>query len=364
MIIKPQFDWVTVSNLKQKVLVGYNLKGGTVLSSLIYQNKILLSNLPYSEYFYTNGLFVAVKYSITDPTNSNFNDRFVQRDDLFTVDGRKLIDGNFNDITPLDGIEEESLRQTLVSTTDSAYRQSLFLYDKVLKKIVKTYFANSKYVEFTNNASVYYKNRSYTFVFLDEKGIGHQLVIKNDGKALQVVVNKPVNVPPPPPRQHYFDQAFDFPESVFDNKLTPPTETGSKLIKSYERRGAYYYKPKAKEQLKNGSQLLGSTALVFKDGKIGLEDNGILRIPAVYDDILHGDFEGDSGGYVLRQGNKYQLYYYSNGKPMVLPTIFDKIPLLISGYFAADAPLIKLYEDNGEFFCFANSTGKLYYSKQ
>jgi hypothetical protein len=48
-----------------------------------------------------------------------------------------------------------------------------------------------------------------------------------------------------------------------------------------------------------------------------------------------------------------------------IETIFDKIALIEAfDYFGKNQPLIKLFDENNKFFCYADKTGKLYYSEK
>jgi hypothetical protein len=366
-LIKPQFDWITIADFNQKVLIGYNSKNSIVLSSLIYQNKILLFNQYYKDYYLRNGLFTAVQFRITDEKNPEFSKRFIEREDLFTTDGKKLIEGNFNEIAILNGIDEEGLLdQTLVATTDTAKRESLFIYDRKLKKISERYVTNSNYLKVTNNSEYNYKNKSYTIVFKDTQGIGHQLQIVNNGKSLKLASNKVVAIAPERPRQYDDGPSIEMPDhsKSFKSDSNGVKDNMAQVINTYAIKSRYYYFPKQIEQLQNSISLLNGAVLVIRNEKKGLKDSntGAMIIPPVYDDILKGEFEG-SGGYILRSGKTYKAVYYDI-KPIIIPTIFDKVPFVIVDYFGKGHPLIKLYDENGRFFCYADAVGKLYYKEK
>jgi hypothetical protein len=362
LLIEPQFDWITISDRQLQVLTGYTQKNNVVLSSLIYGNKILLRDQPYKSYYLTNDLFTAVEFRVTDATNRRFNDRFVTRFGLYTIKGEQLIKGTYSDIQVLNGIGEDSLKQALVATTDTTGNHALLVYDRGSREISGSYVKNSRYMRITNNSAYDYKNKAYTIVYKDENGNGRQMVVWNNGEHLKLASDKPFKLDPSLQRSNDQRPWADFPDTRAFND-TPYTfrDTTSTVGKTYRVTGQYYYLPDRPEQLVNSIELLPDNMLVTRNGKRGLKSsrNGVMTIPIIYDEVIRADFNG-SAGYILRSGNRYQVYYY-NKKFTILPTFFDKIPMAITGYLPNGLPLIKLYNANGKFFCYADSSGKPYY---
>ena len=106
--------------------------------------------------------------------------------------------------------------------------------------------------------------------------------------------------------------------------------------------------------------------MVSKNNKQGLFTvyNKTYVIPVTYDEIIFADFEGRNGGYILRNEDKYGLFFYSHNDNRTIAPIFNKIPLLENfNYFGEKKPLIKLFDEDGKLFCYADETGKLFYKK-
>ncbi|HVW15374.1 MAG TPA: hypothetical protein VHB54_16200 [Mucilaginibacter sp.] len=365
-IIQPQFDWVEINDTRNHVLTGFTIKDGITLTSLIYKNKLLLLNQNYGDYYLRNSLFIAVKYKPADENNPEFKKRFTQKEDLFTTDGKKLTDGSDTYINILNDIDEDqALDQTLVMVSDTAQRQSVFVYDHKLKRITKKFIVNTDYLRITNNAERYYKDKSYTMVFKNEQGVVHEIKIVNNGKTLVLAYDKIGSIKPD---QHYegvrtLNIPFRIKRFKADSNVIHDSVSG--VANKYEIFMPFYYVPKSYERLQNTVARLNGDVLVTKNGKRGLNDEntGDIIIPALYDDIIEGEAEGGGAVYVLRLGKTYQAVYY-NLKPVIIPTVFNKIPFAIADYLGKGHPLIKLYDENGLFFCYANSDGKLYYREK
>lgn len=105
--------------------------------------------------------------------------------------------------------------------------------------------------------------------------------------------------------------------------------------------------------------------IVLSGGKKGMKIKTIdtFGVQPKYDDIFLGEFPGRNGGYILKTGDKYGLYIYRYPDNITIEPVFDKRPLLLAlDYFGANAALIKLYDEKGDFFCYANGDGKLFYT--
>jgi hypothetical protein len=106
--------------------------------------------------------------------------------------------------------------------------------------------------------------------------------------------------------------------------------------------------------------------LLVQDNKKGLFDVKVreFKIPQAYDEIFESSFSGIEC-YVLKNANTYGLYVNKYSSSFIVKEVFDKIPLIENlNYFGENNPLIKLYDKNNTFFCFADKTGKLFYSEK
>ena len=365
MVIAPEFDWIAISNPEKKVLTAYKIENSEVLSSLIYHSKILLRDQKYSEYYLNNGLFQAIAYKIVNKQARHIGDRFIQSTDLFSIDGKKVLQGEFTNINVLHAIDpEEKLDEVLITTTSFDKTSALSIYSKTAKKIVKTIFSKASQLRMTDNSDLNYKNKSITFVLMDQNGSGRQLLIKNNGSALQVLYDKPAQLVKRQEEKDFDSFPIEaVPTHKFDINASSRKDSVSRFIQSFSVKGDYYFSAKRIEQLVNEEAQLNNDLLIVRDSKKGLRnsESGKFTVPLVYDDIIKGDFVG-SGGFITKLSNKYGLCYYWKNKFVINKPVFDKIPLAITSFFDDGAPLVKLYDEDGRFFCYANHLGKRYYS--
>lgn len=372
MLIPPQYSWVDIEDTEeQPFLVAFKAQDtGKPRSSLIDRNKVLLRDQPYVSYYRYGQLLKACAYDERQLAGRRPKERFTETDALYTSDGKPVLTGPYRDIFVYTEIDPaDKMSEVLVNATDHAGRNSLRIYDKRLKKITRILYDNADLVRVVwNMEEVNPRDSSIQFFYRDVYGKGHRLHIGKGGRKLKVMEDEAADVRQKTERDRGFgSDAVEMPPDAYAQPASIPKESISLDIRSVSIKRSYYYLPPTIEELKIVKERLSQREayLVMKGEKVGLQVPGqdTLLIPARYDEIMKADFPGRTGGYILRNGNKYGLFIYSWPQRSIIEPVYDYIPLLLTiNYSGKGATLIKLYDSStGRFVCYADGKGKAYY---
>lgn len=376
ILIPAQFDVVEVESYKETYFQGFTFQENTVLSSFIYKNKIVLSNQKYNNYYLSEDLILATKYKTgrLSSYHSEGEDYYTEYEHLYTKEGKIIISEDALSVYVNNVDEEKKLNQVLISTTDKNKKYSLFLYDKKLKKITKTFFEKSDYLKVKFNVENDYRDKSIVYTFKDVTGKGKQIKIDVVKNAIKVVSTEDFDLNPK--RSNNREIGDDYFRDADLVMVEPGFEVKKQIsplaildIKMIEIKSDFYYLPKKVEEIRSLSDKLNPEYcyILEKDGKKGMYyiHKNALLIPQEYDEIVKTDMPGHSGGFLLKKNNKYGFYISRMSENYFIEPIFDKIPLIDKlDYFGENQPLIKLFDENNKFFCYADKSGKLYYSEK
>jgi hypothetical protein len=94
MIIKPQFDILEPHWKLNHCFYGFTKTDSNVLSSVIYNNKIIISKQKYDYYYVYHSLILAYEYLIVNKKVLMDGDNVKQRNHLYNSDGVKVLNGN------------------------------------------------------------------------------------------------------------------------------------------------------------------------------------------------------------------------------------------------------------------------------
>lgn len=371
LIIPAEFDILEPEDYNEyNYFIGYKLLDDGVLSTLIYKNKIIFKDKNYSKYYINNGLIMAIEYKQPVKTSYHSNDDYKETEHLYDLNGKKIFNNDFKSVSIIDDIaDREKIDEILIYTYDKNSLECLYLYNKKLKKITKTFIENAKTIDVNFNYSDDYRDRSITNIYVDKDGIGRKMIIEYKDKSIVIKSEEKINYRAEKER---IDSGYDrvpTVEMIGERPIIPQNSQEEKRIltvrKIEEKRG-YYFLPKKIEELKIYTENLREDELfiVSKDNKQGLYQvySKSFVIPIAYDEIIFANFDGRNGGNILRNGSKYGVYIYDYPKSKTIEPIFDKMPLLVNyNYFGEKKPLFKLYDDTGKLFCYANENGTLFY---
>lgn len=371
IIIEPKFDMIepVFSRDNQKrdsFFVAYNLDDTQNRTSFIINNKVVLKNKPYSDYFVDNQLIYTIEYIMTG-TKDEYGRTYTERNYLYTYDGKSLFEDEYIHLDTINIIEGNyEGEEILIFTKNLNGDYALHLYNKSLQKITKTYFKNSNYIKH----SEYDNYNEISFIYRDSDGQTRKLRLTLT-KDLKIIISSNKLIKVKQTNDYYYDDlSVEMPpiEKETVHKLDLKDSISLKL-KSVEIKRYSYLLPKQKETLVYGTKTLDLdfSYLVIKNKKIGVKkgrDNSIM-IPILYDDIQYGDFGGRYNGFILKKNNRYGLYIFNYPKSILIEPIFANTPILSSmNYPNKGQCLIKIFDTNGVFFCYANQKGELYYSEK
>jgi hypothetical protein len=374
MLIPANYDIVEPRDYNgTQYLTAYTFKDGTVLSSLIYNNKIILDNKTYSDYFIINGLLLATGYKVLRNSYTHSEKNFSETDHLYDLNGKDVFTEDYKAIDMHYDLDDTGKLQVfLIYTEDLSGNKSLHLYDKKAKKITKTFIENAKTYLAQSNYDYNYKDRRITITYRDKTGKNKKMVLKIENGTIVIESDTAADATEQDPWDDMMCGGGDLaPRPGYDREPQPEVNpTGEKIILSArkaELKRDFYYLPKKIEEIKFTTQSLTAkyAYIVSKNGKQGLYmvSKKEFYIPAEYDEIIYSDVDGQfTGCTIVRNGSKYGAYVYHQSDSKVIAPVFDMFPIMVGfNYLGDKKPLFKLYDEAGKLFCYADENGKLFY---
>lgn len=375
LILAPRFDILEPEKDNETLYFkGYNFRDSGILSSVVFKNKIIISDKDYDDYYYNNGLFLAIKYLLDKKRYKPMADQLEKKYHLYDAAGKKVFEEDFRAIGIIDDLDPKgkSIDEVLMYTLNQQRRYSMLVYNKQLKKTTKTIFENVLDFNQVNPEEYNLMNQgvpALTYIYKTPLDGSRKITIALQNNQFKVTSDEAVTPDKKNGRESYgFDDVNVAVPEMEPERPAAPAEGIVLTVRKIEKKRDFYYLPKQIEELKITSVTRDKYSgynIMAKNGKQGLfnaHQNKFI-IPIQYDEIMPGEFPTMGGGYILRNGNKYGLLIFDLKDDMTIEPVFDKIPLLVDlNYFRERSPLIKLYDEKGKLFCYANQTGKLYYS--
>jgi len=374
MLIPANFDIVEPEDYNgTRYLIAYTFKDDRVFSSLIYNNKIILDNKTYSDYYIMNGLVLATEYKVRRNSNSHSDRNFSETDHLYDLNGKDVFTEDYKSIGMHYDIDDTGKLQVfLIYTEDLEGNKSLRLYDKKAKKVTKTFIDNAKTYQADANYDYNYQDRRITITYSHNTGKTKKMVLKIEKGT---IVTESDTDAEPVKNNAWDDMTYSGGDvdmgPPHDNKLEPALNSAAETIilsaRKVELKRDFYYLPKKIEQIRFTTYKLNAdyAYIISKNGKQGLYtvSKKEYYIPAEYDEIIYSDVDGQlTGCTIVKKDNKYGAYAFDHSDNKVVPPVFDKIPMMVDfNYLGEKKPLFKLFDDAGKLFCYADETGKLFY---
>ncbi|MGB6093831.1 MAG: hypothetical protein WBF83_08735 [Moheibacter sp.] len=386
LIVEPQFDVLELNYGDNDFWQGYKYKNANAFSTLIYKGKIILENQEYGDYHINNSLIKAGKYVLT-PNNTRYDweDDFYTRYNLFTYSGKKLFAEDQTDILESFHEFEKISTETddlLIGSFDTNDRFTLQLYNRKSEKFTRTILSKVKFEKRFGAA-----DRTVSIIYDTNDGKRKQIDIQQDKKTFKVISENEIE-----PKSDEYGKMLGMENKdrgMWGGEAVPPQrrskeeyspqegETVKKSIREAKYKGRKYFLPKKNSELYFSEKRFDGWEYyhfsVFKDGKQGLKlyNRGEVTevLPTIYDEIFWGDWDNWLQGYVLKTGDKYALIVRNARPGGQIPDItteaaFDLFPMAVRmNYGQQGFVLIKLFDEKGNFVCYADQTGKKYYSE-
>jgi len=369
MLIAPEFDVLETEFFNVPYLIGYRVNDTAVRSTLIYKNKVILKDQPYKHYYFYNDLFVAHAYKPRKGKKRWDDEPFVEISQLFTPTGKMVLTADFESISVINEFDEANkLQEVLVYTRDADDKTSLLIYDKRTQQITKTIVASTDYLRVPEHLNYDYQDKSITYVYKDSDGTGKQVKFAAGKGTIAITEQGTVDLRELQKREdnERGDFGFDVPMGIpMDKPVQAPKEDVTRKVKLDRD---FYYLPQKTEKIAvtNDGFKSGYAHIITKAGKKGLveTESEKLIVPARFDEILEAEFlDSKRSGYIVRSGTKYGLFIYGQPNPTIIEPLYTYMPLLDNmHYFGTNVPLIRLYDGNGKFFCYADGKGKMFYT--
>jgi hypothetical protein len=367
IVIKPQFDYISVEN-SFNFFTCYNyLENEKYESYLIINNKIVIKKQQYFGYYYHNDVIFAVKESNngSDIGKYTFKPEEVY---LYTIDGKILLKEGFLRASSVNEIMDKNdiLSKVLILLIHQDKTYSIILYDKILKNVAEKIIINAKDIDYTYDT---HKNQ-LKIKYVDKNNIGKKINIKIENSEFvktfenDFIVNK----------QHIAindniddeEASFAIPFENYNNinKHNNDENKDNKFLMKhiFSKHKTQIYRPlEIYQELKEINS--NSIKKIFDNKKVGLYDvqNDKIIIEPKYDDIFK---IGNMKSYLLLKDNKFYFdkNFLHKGMNITINCGYDYFPIItFDKYGNNDFYLISLFDNEGNFLYYANNRGFVYF---
>lgn len=359
-VIKPTYEWMIIANLPN-TFIGYKTDSNKMQTSdYIYGDKIILKNLPYR--YYSNELGLIKATQLINGDNKNIAN-------LFTLNGGKVFGQDLDGLHIFqDFIHNEEQQKDILISTGKDEKVGYYLYN-VKKQKLNPIFENAT----INDLDFDFQNETMTIVYSVNNSTPEKVFIIYEDNSYKISKEEIIQLPKKLKNEHWAEMpSIDESENRMevkddDNNKIPENAIYEMRWLNYDNEIDFLVKP-YKISFKNNYKLNPEIGYLYsKNNKYGLNIliNGKMHsIPAKYDEIIEAE-----RGRVIRLGDKYG--YVSNpnipNKDAYIEPIFDYIPydVWINYDDIENYHIVYLFDaDTGEFICYGDSNGKLYYSEK
>lgn len=362
LIMQPEYDDIDVIDAGK--FLAFKKIGNSFKKTYISKNKVVLKDTDY-DYFQENFDFILAEKNTSKAI-------YGERDkttDVYAINGKKIFDKEFNYVVLIEDDKKPALKnEILMLTKDLMGYYSLFLINKKTSKVAKTYFENAIladtfYDQFPNQFIIKYvlaRESTYRNLTLNFK---NGEIIEEKNEMINSSIDKYQR------EGDYYGSSYSevakIPYSEEPPKLLPNTT----LVMKEARVNKTYWTPNSEGKIVFTDKKLSPEYAVLKQqkekwGYFGVRSNDWIIEPK-YDEIFYEDSKCVlCESFVVRSNNKFQfLEKNGNNKTFLSPT-FEMYPHLYRKDFGKIGfYLFKLYNADGNFVCYGDGTGKLYYSK-
>ena len=366
LVLTPQFDYVSL-NYAPNFFTCYNYGANkTYQTSLVVKDKIILSNQPFFEYYNYQGIVFAVKE--VGGKGSGYYSLRPEEIQLFTLKGKKITPEGFSHVSNFEEIDkEDKLAQILLYLIHKDKTYSLVLYDKKTQSITTKLVDKAIDIEFQQLEMLYHTKELHV-KYIDSQNKGHELKIGTKGTAFVKTFEGTYAVQPASRDDSFDDHNVAVPD--WDSEKAPKiTFTESEIqSKRVELQNDYQFYRPLKLIIKPQKLDPKYQKISFENEKKGLLNTyeNKVTLPIIYDDFYSADFKGiHANGFVLKQDGKYRLKVYNfGGKESPVNGVFDYIPMItFYEYGGKSFHLVSLFDEQGNFLCYANQDGKMYWNE-
>ena len=363
IVVEPQFDMIRDSYPEGHFL-GINFNDKNYLSSFIINNKVIIKNQDYTYYNKDGNYIIATKMLDSDAYLRSNGSALYTKDDLYNINGKKLLKESYNNIIIIDEYPKPLLKNELLILTQNKNLYSLQLLNNKNNTISKTYFQNAidvdpNYDNLPKSLEIKYINnkeeQKLTFNFVDGKIINvKNEKVENSKNNYSDSYNSSYYSPPPP------TEGVRIPN---DDKNKPIN-----YIKEVQIRSRYITPENLESIYFSDKELNHNTQLKSSNNKWGYYDSqkNIWIIEPEYDEIIAQNVSCSSCSiFTVKKDGFYRLLIKKNNETELSKGSFKLYPLLVRKDFMGKKgfDLIKLFDEQGNFVSFANNEGKIYTSE-
>lgn len=367
MIIPAEYDKIDISTLHPGEFTAS--KGNTAdsfTSTYIYGNKIVLKDSRYNFFNENYSLVNAVKIDNLQGFYSSEGVGY-STTDVYTLDGKKVFDRSFRNVYYVEDDKKPALKdEILVLLNELNDSYSLILLDKKTLKISRTFFENAQ--KSTTDYNKFPKSFSITYSTppLSKK----KLTINFENGKVKDFSEEAVREERSSSGYGSYSSGSG---SYYNETIKPYPSEGTKPqqplpeMKKISASKKYTEPFSRKKTEINKAELSPNAVLKTVNGKTGFFDTtkNDWIIPAEYDEItMMSTYCAFCSIYIVKKGKHYQILEFNGDEKKLYQAKFEMLPLLEKKNYGKEGfHLIELYDQNGNFFCYADQNGVKFYKQ-
>lgn len=361
MFLAPSFDYISV--LTTGKFVGHKKVENFYKNSYIVNSKILMKDSDYDYFEDKFNFIIAKKHNKKEIFDGNN-----RKEDVFTFSGKKVFENSFRFVNFLENEKKPALKnEILVLTNNLNGKYTLHLLNKKTATVTKTFFENA--IEVDTDFDQFPSQLSIKYVIATESDVQKLDLNFQNGK-ISAENNEITNLD----ARSVFQRNRGYDAFVEGVKIPtyadePPVPEGATVQTTYAKLSYWEVTSGKPETLsfKKEKSSFDYAYLKKENGKFGyfLSSEKQYLIPPKYDEIMIADGHGVfSNGFIVRNAEDFQYLVITNKEQEFITPETKMIPWFFDrDYGKKGFHLFKIFDKNGNFFCYANQEGKLYYSK-
>lgn len=358
IVVTPQFDYIELNYTPEFFTCFTYMDSKSYRTSLVVKDKIVLENQPYFGYYNTRDIVFAVME--VGGRGSGYYSLKPEEIHLYTLKGKRISPEGFSHASTFDELDPKNeIAQVLLYLVHRDKTYSIVQYDLKKQIITSTWIDKARDIEF-EDLGMLYRTQELHVKYVDAQNKGKELKIGIKGKSYVKTYEGTYEI-----NKKSDDLFLDGNVAVpnWDSEKQPKPRVEEREVQSKQirlKKDYQTYRP-MKLIIENKKLDPKYQKIVFENGKKGLYDSYENKevLPTIYDDFFFADFKGiHAGGFVLKQNTSYTFQIYGSSQSKGHFSLFPMITFY--AYGRPDFHLVGLFDEQGQFICYANQDGKVY----
>lgn len=350
--LKAKYNVLDVLDASGTWFAGYYHNGNKQRADIINNNKVIIKNSDFNQFILRKDYILAYK----DGDDNNHQN-------IYSFKGKKILPGDKKAINAIPNHNRNTKKtQYLFWVHESDGTISTYIYNPEIEKITQTLFERKLVIE--GNWYELDYDINVEFILKESENKGTKIIISRNTDNFSITSSSDIEITPRQEATDYPFGGYGVPEPAHSDYHTNTNKNDAFVPKKIT-----IASPKPHQKTKSDSieyqtfRQENHLTKIFKEGNfqgIKNKSNELILIPAVYDEIIFLD--SSQFTCILKKDNKYGFaYYLEKDKQAVVEPVFDLLPFpIIKSYGNDKMILIRLFDKEGKFYCYANEKGELF----